>query len=437
MRSIESGIRNGLVGSLLASFVVLAMLADYGVKQLSQTFVATRLQHDADNLIKALDQTPTGEWVIHTQNLPLIYQRVNSGHYYQVFVATQQLRSRSLWEQRPTVKSIETGADQLTHRHHQGEHWLIWQQGIKKRGVAINLWIAEDIAPLERQWRQFSFILYGVMAIAFVLLLLVQKMLIRKGFISLDRLRADIRQLKQGDIANLSQQAPAEIQPLTEEINQLLERLHQRTTRSRTAMGNLAHELKRYLQRLTLQQGNLPREHQQDYQNTLTEIQRLTDREMKRARIAGDSQPGRHFNPTTDLPVMIDMLGRIYPDKTIELQMEDLAELPLDRDDMLELIGNLADNACKFSDKRVGIKLHQQSTQLQLTVSNDGQPFPENLVAALMGRGTRVDESIEGFGLGLSICKMIVESYQGKLEVNTAPQQPSAYKTQFSVFIGL
>ncbi|MCW8886442.1 MAG: sensor histidine kinase [Motiliproteus sp.] len=437
MKSIESGIRGSLLLSLLINFIVLALLADYGVKQLSQNFVTTRLEHDADNLVKALELTPAGEWKINAQNLPLIYQRVRSGHYYQVQVGDQRLRSRSLWEQQPELKPITTGANRLLHLNAQDEHWLAWQQGINKRGQPINLWIAEDIAPFERQWRQFSYLLYGVMSLALVLLLWIQQRQIRKGFSSLDQLRDDIHQLKQGDISSLSQQVPTEIQPLTEEINQLLERLQQRTSRSRTAMGNLAHELKRHLQRLTLQQTNLPEQYQHEYQQALEEIRRLCDREMKRARIAGDSTPGQHFQPASDLPVMVEMLQRIYMGKEIRLQIEALPELPLDRDDMLELVGNLADNACKFSDKRVLIELLLADSQLVLRVSNDGQIFPERLVSALVARGNRVDESIEGFGLGLSICKMIVDSYQGSLEANSNLADNYGYKTQLVVSLPL
>lgn len=437
MKSIEAGIRGSLLMSLLISFVVLAVLADYGVKQISQRFVSTRLEHDADNLIKALHRSAAGDWQINTQSLPLIYQRVHSGHYYQVQVGDKRLRSRSLWEQQPALEPIDTGRNRLLHLHVQGEHWLVWQQGINKRDQPINLWLAEDIAPFERQWRQFSYLLYGVMTVALVLLLWMQRSQVRKGFSSLDRLREDIHQLKQGDIASLSQQVPSEIQPLIEEINQLLERLQQRTSRSRTAMGNLAHELKRYLQRLTLMQANLPEQHQQEYQQALEEIRRLSDREMKRARIAGDSTPGQRFQPDSDLPVMIEMLQRIYTNKHIQLTLCELPELPFDRDDMLELVGNLADNACKFSDNQILIELQQREGQLLIRVSNDGQLFPEHLVPALMARGSRVDESVDGFGLGLSICKMIIDSYQGSLAVKTHFANSREYKTQLEVSIPL
>ncbi|RDE19387.1 sensor histidine kinase [Motiliproteus coralliicola] len=437
MKSIEAGIRGSLLMSLLVSFVILAVLADYGVKQISQRFVATRLQHDADNLIKALQPSSAGDWQVNTQNLPLIYQRVQSGHYYQVQVGDQRLRSRSLWDQQPELQSIKTGQQRLLHAHTQDEHWLVWQQGINKRNQPINLWLAEDIAPLERQWRQFSYLLYGFMTVALVVLLWIQRRQVRKGFSSLDRLRDDIHQLKQGDIASLSQQVPTEIQPLTAEINELLVRLQQRTSRSRTAMGNLAHELKRHLQRLTLMQTNLPEQHQQDFQQVLEEIRRLSDREMKRARIAGDSTPGQHFRPASDLPVMIEILQRTYPSKTVELQQGNLPELAFDRDDMLELVGNLADNACKFCEHQVLVELQQREGQFLLRVSNDGQVFPEPLAPALMTRGSRVDESVEGFGLGLSICKIIVETYQGTLTVNSNSSDSSEYRTQLVVTLPL
>ncbi len=421
MISIERRIRTSLILSLLTAFMVLAVLADYGVKQLSRDFVTTRLQHDSDNLIRALTLTPDGEWQLDVQQLPLIYQRVRSGHYFQVLSGEQRIRSRSLWDRTPGLTSLPAGAQQSTLAFQDDEHWLIWHLGIELRGRPVTLWVAEDIAPFEQQWRYFSIILYAAMVTTLVLLVLLQRYLLRRSFRQLGELRQAIRQLQQGEIESLSAQVPVEIQPLTEEINHLLQRLEQRIVRSRTAMGNLAHELKRSLQRLHLLRDELPESAWPECDQALDQIRRLTERELKRARIAGSPHPGRRFSPHEDLPHLVEVLRRIYPEITIITEINGVTDMACDRDDMLELIGNLLDNACKFGASRVRLELSVKNACYHLRVSDNGPGLPESINGQLPERGVQIDESVSGHGLGLSICRMITDSYQGDIRF----RQPS------------
>ncbi|MEH6650987.1 MAG: HAMP domain-containing sensor histidine kinase [Motiliproteus sp.] len=417
MNSIEQRIRYSLILTLLVTFTALAVLANYGVKQLSRDFVLTRLQHDSDSLIRAMSLSQEAHWVIDTHYMPVIYQRVKSGHYFQVVSSDQRIRSRSLWDQTPAVAPQAVGQSVVQLDDVDQERWLIWQQSIELQDRQVTLWIAEDIAPLEQQWQRFTALLSATMLVALIILVALQRYLIRKSFAQLTDLEQAINQLKQGEIKAISASVPSEIKPLTNEINHLLERLEQRTSRSRTAMGNLAHELKRQLQQLHLLSSDLPDHVVQQYRSTLEQISRLIERELKRARIAGDSHPGRRFNPNDDLPYLLEVLAKIYPAMAIKADIAATAELPFDRDDMLELIGNLLDNACKYGASKVHLRLSLSDSALLLSVSNDGTEITASIQAQLLSRGVRTDESIEGSGLGLSICQMIIASYGGELSI--------------------
>lgn len=436
MKSIEQRIRFSLILTLLATFTVLGVLANYGVEQLSRKFVLTRLQHDSDNLIKALSLSQEQQWVIDSQYIPAIYQRVKSGHYFQFISKNQHIRSRSLWDQTPVMRPLTLGQTATQLEEVGDEHWLIWQQNIELQGTPVTLWIAEDIAPLEQQWQRFTAILSATMLAALIILVALQRYLLRKSFTQLIDLQQAIKQLKQGEIKAISAKVPSEIKPLTNEINHLLERLEQRTSRSRTAMGNLAHELKRQLQQLHLLSNDLPDHVLHEYRQAVEQISRLIERELKRARIAGDTHPGRRFNPNEDLPYLIEVMKKIYPSIQIEAEVAKTGELPFDRDDMLELIGNLLDNACKFglSKARLGLSITTQN--LELAISNDGATIPEPLKAKLLDRGVRTDESITGHGLGLSICKMILTSYDGELSIDSE-RHDDGYPVQFSARLPL
>lgn len=437
--SIERRIGAGLLLILLFSMALLALLAEYGVGRLSDSFVTTRLQHDADSLIKALQLEPDGRLSVDPQHLPTVYQRVDSGHYYQVLSDQQRLRSRSLWERIPELAPLKPGQS-ISAKLDQGqEHWLVWHQGVRLHDQPLTLWLAEDIAPLERQWRRFTWLLYSAMLLLTLLLLLTQRWLLRRSFDRIDSVRHAIHLLQQGEIQALSGAIPSEIRPLTEEINRLLTRLEQRISRSRTAMGNLAHELKRALARLRLLQDALPHQDAEEYQRVLSEMERLTARELQRARIAGSPHPGRRFNPNHDLDDLLQVVQRIYPAVNFSLNLAAPGELPYDRDDMLELLGNLLDNAAKFGASEVQLGLLQspehlntppappftQSTPIDnginnhwcFYVSDNGPGVSDVDLERLTQRGIRLDETAAGHGLGLSICQMIADSYSGQLQI--------------------
>jgi signal transduction histidine kinase len=195
----------------------------------------------------------------------------------------------------------------------------------------------------------------------------------------------------------------------------------QRLERSRTAAGNLSHAIKGPLGLLRQQLLDPALSVDPQMREALIEqverLRRLAERQLKRARLAGAGGAGLRFDPGEELPTLARLLGRIHAPKILDIQLDIRTSGPLDvdREDMLELLGNLLDNACKWANGRVRCSLSAEAEALVLSVEDDGPGCSDAEIADITGRGVRLDEEVSGHGLGLAIAKEIVESYRGRI----------------------
>lgn len=425
MMSIQQQLRRHWLISLLALMLPLLLLADYGVRQMVGHYVLSRLQHDADSLIAALQRDPLSEtWQLQDNRLGTVYQRVYSGHYYSIRSDQLLLKSRSLWDKAPPDLNLNSGEQRdwtqpgIDTGNHQ-EVWLNLALGMTVDNQPFTLWLAEDISAQQRQLLYYRLGALTLLGLTLTVLLLIQRRQLSRAFARLQPLQQQLRELRFGERDNLgaaSGQYPQEVQPLAEEIDRLLQQLQQRVGRSRNALGNLAHEMKRPLQQLQMLAEQLSPQQQQQQRDVLERLQTLIQRELKRARIVGVASPGRHTKLADELPTLLDVLQRLYPQVQIEASYEPDAILPQDRDDMLELLGNLLDNACLYGGNRVQLSIRQTNSDWQIQVCDNGPGISAEQRAQLLQRGVRLDESgPQGSGLGLAIVQDIVSSYGGTL----------------------
>lgn len=418
MYSLKAYLTRNLLITLTCAMALLLYLLFQGIQILTQDFVASRLQHDADSLISALEPQADGTWSLSTDRLPNVYHRVNSGHYFAINIGEQLLRSRSLFDHIVSLPNLKIGEQQQATQYVGQEHWLMLSQTIVKNGQTITLWVTEDISSLEQTQLRFLGFAAVVVLLTIMILLFAQHLLLKRGFKPLEQMPDAIRQLRlQGQEID-TQHTPTEISPLIEEIERLMNQLGQRVQRSRNALGNLAHEMKRPLQGLQSYLDSLAPEQRREGSKVLADLHHIIERELKRTKIVGLSTPGRFTVLNDDLPPLIQVMQRIYPERKIDYRFDKALVIPFDRDDLLELLGNLLDNACKHARRQIQLCIEQTNTSNRsylIEVSDDGEGVSDCDLTVITGRGIRLDESVQGHGLGLSICKDIVESYQGEL----------------------
>jgi signal transduction histidine kinase len=228
--------------------------------------------------------------------------------------------------------------------------------------------------------------------------------------------------LKEGDISTLSEVQVKEISPLVNEINYMIESMTLRLERSRHAVGNLAHAAKTPLTVIDRQIETL-RQSSPDCANALEQqsqaLRNLVERELTRARIAGAAMPGQKVIIEEEVAKLINAMKMIYRDKelTYEFSIKSTTFFPGERDDLIELMGNLIDNASKWANTRVRISGMMDEQCLELCIEDDGPGISADKMEKLMSRGERLDESTVGHGLGLSIVSEIIRQYKGVFEL--------------------
>jgi len=429
VNSLQRRLQLGLAVSVVILMVLLWWLLAGAIEKFGEGFVQSRLEHDADSLLSALQVKESGELEITPGRMASIYQKPFSGHYFVVRATGQTLYSRSLWDETLAVTTLSQGeARQWTITGPSRQTLLVWSRGFQKQGHQFTLAIAEDLSPLSESLVRFNWYFAGLSLLALVVLLGVQQYIVRRSLWPLEKIRVEVKNLQQGAVGELTEEVPVEVRPLVHEVNHLLQLLSERLQRSRHAMGNLAHALKGPLSLLTqlAQQEsvrNLP-----DLSNDLDQhtnaIRQLMDRELKRARLMGQGTPGVRFVPHEDMPVLVDVLQRMFVDseektgrgEALDIQWQAPAVVFMfDRDDMLELMGNLLDNACKWASHQVRCVLQGDERHLLVTVEDDGPGCTDEEIARLTTRGVRIDESVRGHGLGLAIVRDVVATYNGEL----------------------
>lgn len=420
MTSLQARLGLGLVVSVVALFGAQWWVVNDSLRSLTESYFSSRLEHDMESLLANIQFTD-GRASLDAAHPNPIFHRPFSGHYYQIVVGDQVIRSRSLWHDTLAIRPAARGSKHIVHTTGpHGEPLIMLVAGFEKQGRPLTVAVAEDYSPVAAQFDRFHWSYVLISLCDLLVLIGLQFWLTRRSLRPLDKMRQDVRRLERGEIAKLEGRVPSEVAPLVDEINHLITVLGQRLERSRNALGNLAHALKTPLTVLNqlLDDDALAQQPALRAQLRMQSegLNRLIQRELRRARLAGSALPGRRFHADRELPPLLAMFEQIYRDKGLVIEGRFPHRLPSigEREDMLELFGNLLDNAGKWAARRLRLTVQPQA-DLVFTVEDDGPGVAAEQLAQLSERGVRIDESVGGHGLGLAIAKEIVAQYGGEI----------------------
>ena len=427
INSLEKRLHLGLALSLILLMLLLWLMGSRFLQTMTEDFIASRLEHDAEALLGSLMITPN-KFKIRPARINQVYHQPFSGHYF--VIRSKQGRetvSRSLWDFKLEIPQLDPGDQQCFHiEGPNGQRLLVRANGYRKQDSELTIGVAEDVTPVERQREQFLLNFALLSLVGLTLLLLLQHWVVRRSFQRLEPLRQEVKALAETGGQQISEEVPTEIRPLVQEVNHLLGLLAQRNERSRNSLGNLAHALKgplnllqRYFDRLPSQ---APQEEGGQAALQAQRLQLLIERELRRARMAGMGAPSQRFDPHGDMDDLIEVVKQVHQERTVsvERQVDPTLGLFGDREDMFELIGNLLDNAFKWAAGRIRVVITEDSV-INITVEDDGEGLTDDQLSLLVHRGSRLDETVDGHGLGLSIAMDIAKLYGGGIIFDRSP----------------
>ncbi|KTT37620.1 ATP-binding protein [Pseudomonas rhizoryzae] len=425
MKSIQARLRSGLVAILLVAGLVLVLGGTWLVDHALRRYLETGLRSETENLLAALVRGPHG-LQLDEGRLGTLYTRPLSGRYFLIEIPALDIRwrSRSLWDAQLEIPANQGMADSLAAGP-SGQRLLTYRADYQRYGQQVRVTVADDYNPLLTSLLRILGLgaLLGLATLLLVLLL--QRLIVRRALRPLDQVREQIAQLHQGRRSALDPEVPVELEPLVSEMNALLRHTEEGLRRARHGIGNLGHALKTPIAVLTSlaerpELQALP-EQRDALREQLGRIRERLERELRRARLAGEALPGAHLD-VAELHELCVLLGRLHGERIVfDCQLPSGLRLPWDREDLLELFGNLLDNAGKWARSRVRLTVEVQEESYWIAVDDDGPGVPAAERLAILARGTRLDEAVAGHGLGLGIVSDIVEAQGGELELAESP----------------
>lgn len=252
---------------------------------------------------------------------------------------------------------------------------------------------------------------------------------LRVGLRPLRRLEHEIAEVEAGRRNALGDAWPRELVGVTGNLNALLDGERARLARYRTTLGNLAHSLKTPLAALKTIVSDSGEDVRVACDPQLERMRDIVDHQLRRAVLGGAGSTVASVSLGPPLAQLAGALRKVYAEKAVAFELDVPADLayPIDPGDLMELVGNLLDNACKYGRGHVRLvarpvgRADWRRPGLSIVIDDDGPGIPEPDRDRVLHRGVRVDESVAGQGIGLAAAREVAAAYGGNLRITGAP----------------
>ena len=420
---------------VLVVFMVLTAIA------LERAVVKRALQAEEDglqllvySLLAAVDQGPQGlSLIVSGDRLfePSLVTR-NSGLYALLYDQQKHeiWRSESITIGFPPIPTTELGEWEFQIDEHLATPYfrlnfaLQWPD-INNELQRYDVVVWRNAVEYFEQLSRFRQTLWSWLIVTTCLLLVVMYLVTRWSLLPLKKIGLEVKAIEDQKQLGFEQDYPDEIAPLTENLNILLKREQYQRQRYRNAMDDLAHSLKTPLAVLTGlgDRGDIDQSQLDTLREQTDRMNQIVSYQLQKTGSVADVRISKPVDLVRIIDKLLSALEKVYQEKAIKVDRSLPAQmlLRMDEGDCLEVVGNLLDNAFKYGNNRIVIEgLEGDDKSMTLAIEDDGEGLAATEIEQILNRGTRLDQAIEGQGIGLAVVADIVESYNIDLKFGTA-----------------
>jgi len=416
-----SSLRLRLLFAAALGITISAMLAGTSLllafRRHAETLANTELEHSFVQLAAGIQLSPEGQITSQANLSDPRFERPYGGLYWQIDeTGKPAIRSQSLFDDElPKLTPKEKTFSVITGPHDMPVYVLrhllqLTSETGETHDIVVTLAVdSTDIDSAQASFKRDLLLGFALLAGALFAGAVAQLWLGLKPLLDLQRALATMRSTGASKLAG---QFPSEVQPLVSNLNELLAAREQALERARQRASNMAHGIKTPITILLAAGEDLVDSGQEELGNTVIEsanlIREQIDRQLARARMAsGHSKIATPLRTTAGR--VVNALSKTPDGERLHWQIDipTAAAVFVERHDLFELLGNLADNARKWAKSRIRISFDNDI----LCVEDDGPGVPEEKLEQIAKRGLKLDTKRAGHGLGLSIVTELVESY--------------------------
>ncbi len=318
-----------------------------------------------------------------------------------------------------------------------GEEYFIASYGVvwENQNQSYTFSILESTSSYRAEVSNFRTSLWSWLGGLAALLLVLQLLLMRWGLEPLRRLAHDLKKIENGENEELQRNYPRELLAVTDNLNLLIKAERKQQGRYRTTLGDLAHSLKTPLAVIQGSMETLGSVHSESLsaegREQITQVEEQVERmnqivsyQLQRAVKANETTAlARRVRIADVVTRIVDALDKVYADKGIKVNTDVNSQAMFlgDERDLMEILGNLLDNAYKYGHSNISLTIRtvvSPERQLSIVVEDDGPGIPAEHRDYVLQRGARVDTLARGQGIGLAVVTDIVSSYGGQIEVD-------------------
>jgi signal transduction histidine kinase len=381
-----------------------------------------------NSMVASSEIGPTGEVRFNRPPADQRFVEPYSGLYFQISgTGAETFPSRSLWDRR--LRVVDSHNDVKPHLYDSEEFSTaahpeplrIAERDVTLPGSTVR-WryqVAQSRETIDQQIHRLRLtLIWSFAALGFGLLILAALQTFY-GLWPLRRVRREVASIRSGDMTRIGRDFPAEIRPLTEEINQLLAHSEAQAEEARRHAGNLAHALKTPLTVIT----NAATADAPDLADTVcreaTAMRRQVDHHLARARAIGRRASAQARARVWDsLEAVQRAVDRLHEGVTVDIAGDQQVQVRVERQDLDEMLGNLVENGAKYGGGRVFVTVEPKGSMVDILVEDDGPGIPHERRGELFTRGARLDTTGKpGTGLGLAIARDVGEFYGGSIRL--------------------